>query len=590
MRGKRYSTVFYQLTLFFILAGILPIGILGTYMYSRISELAGQELTHSYEVLASQYLGAVQEKLAQYETSVSNIAKNTVIIDQLENTELNKYTRGSMIRDEIFKSLLTEGQNAVRNCMIYSDQEEEASVYGKGVTMSAMASRERWYAAWKGEMKEWFFYENPAAGGNSLGVLVYPIYQQDLVSLKQKQIGIVKLEVYLEKLFAPVGTTQNTFQAAVFDDELHSWYQTNNTGEEEALACLETVQEKGWDDGVVRIVDDQMVCVKHLEECGLQFLFFFGRDGLEERNRDVNRTLIPLILLMICVDCAVCYVFAKSFSKRVNLLVNKFKQVETGDFSVTKPIPGNDEIKILDDQFNHMLETINALIRENYIQELEKKETELQNLQLQINPHFLYNTLETISSMAAVRQAFTVCEMCVRLGEIFRYSLGKDYGEFVTVEQELHHVENYVYIQKVRYGDKFEAYYHIEPEVRQCLLLRFILQPVVENAILHGIVPMTGNGTLEIIAEKQGKMLCVRVEDDGVGMDDKKKKELEEYIDRPENSSEEQRSIGVRNVHRRIRLACGEPYGVRIESEPGRGSSFQITFPLCRKGDEKCIH
>ena len=85
-------------------------------------------------------------------------------------------------------------------------------------------------------------------------------------------------------------------------------------------------------------------------------------------------------------------------------------------------------------------------------------------------------------------------------------------------------------------------------------------------------------------------MLCVRVEDDGVGMDDKKKKELEEYIDRPENSSEEQRSIGVRNVHRRIRLACGEPYGVRIESEPGRGSSFQITFPLCRKGDEKCIH
>ena len=166
--------------------------------------------------------------------------------------------------------------------------------------------------------------------------------------------------------------------------------------------------------------------------------------------------ILPLILLVTGIDSVGCYIFAGMFSKRVNFLVNKFKRVETGDFSVTAPVSGKDELRILDDQFSHMLDTINSLIRENYVQELEKKETELQNLQLQINPHFLYNTLETISSIAAVRQTFAVCELCGRLGEIFRYSLGKDYGEFVTVEQELHHVENYVYIQKVRYGDKFE--------------------------------------------------------------------------------------------------------------------------------------
>ena len=586
MRRKQYSTVFYQLALFFFVAGILPIAILGIYMYSRISSLAGQELTHSYELLASQYLGAVQEKVMQYETSLDFIAKNTIINEQLGNGEMNSYVRGKMISEEVSQSLILDDRNTIRSCLIYSYL-EDTPVYGTRVTMGDVAVREKWYQFWKGAVEEWFFYENPVNVGENLGVLVYPIYHQDLTALKWEQIGIVKLEFYLPRLFAPAREDRNSFRVAVFDDNRQIWYQSDGVDEPEARKCLTVVQGKGWDDGNVRNVSGQMICARRLEECGLNLLLFFGRDGLEEKRREVNRMILPLILLVTGIDSVGCYIFAGMFSKRVNFLVNKFKRVETGDFSVTAPVSGKDELRILDDQFSHMLETINSLIRENYVQELEKKETELQNLQLQINPHFLYNTLETISSIAAVRQTFAVCELCGRLGEIFRYSLGKDYGEFVTVEQELHHVENYVYIQKVRYGDKFEVFYHVEPEVRQCLILRFILQPVVENAILHGIAPMTGCGTLEITVERREETLCVRVEDDGVGMDSMKKAELEEYINGPESSSGEQGkgSIGVRNVHRRIRLACGERYGVTIESEPYRGSSFLITFPLRRRED-----
>lgn len=587
MRRKRYSRVFHQLALLFILAGILPIAVLGIYMYNRINILAGQELTQSYELLASEYLGGIKEKLAQYETSLKFISKNTVIIELLGNKEMNSYARGGMISEELFKSLILDDQKTIRNCMIYSNQ-EDAPVYGRRVTMSETADRESWYRAWQGRTGEWFFYRNPAASRNNLGVLVYPIYQVDPVSQKQEEIGFVKLELFLERLFTSATEDRGSFRVAVFDRELRSWYRSNGVEEAEALAWMEEIEEKGWNDGAVRIINGQIICARYVEEYGLNFLLFFGRDGLEEKHREVNSTILPLILLVMGIDSIGCYLFAGIFSKRVTFLVNKFKRVETGDFTVTEPMPGNDELKILDDQFNHMLETINALIRENYVQELEKKETELQNLQLQINPHFLYNTLETISSIAAVRQAFTVCEMCGRLGEIFRYSLGKDYGEFVTVEQELHHVENYVFIQKVRYGDKFEVFYHIEPEVRQCLILRFILQPVVENAILHGIAPMTGNGTLEITVGRQEEMLCVRVEDDGIGMDSVRKKELEDYISRSESDRENRASIGVRNVHRRVRLACGEQYGVTIDSEPHKGSSFLITFPLRRKGDEEC--
>nr|WP_296484224.1 sensor histidine kinase [uncultured Acetatifactor sp.] len=587
MRRKHYSTVFHQLALFFILAGILPIAVLGLYMYDRVNKLAGQELTHSYEILASQYLGGIQEKLTRYETSLKFITQNTVIIEQLGSTALNSYTRGGMISEEVSKSLILDEQSTIRNCMIYSEL-KNAPVYGRRVTTKDTAVREKWYPVWQGKMGEWLFYENSAGTGNNLGVLVYPIYQMDLVSLKQEQIGFAKLEIYMERLFAPATEDGSSFRTAVFDEEMQCRYRTDGVEETEALACLEEIRKNGREDESVRIINGQMVCVRNLETCGLKFLLFFGTDGMEQKRREVNSTIIPLILLVMGIDSIGCYLFAGMFSRRVTILVNKFKRVETGDFSATEPISGNDELKVLDDQFTHMLETINALIRENYVQELEKKETELQNLQLQINPHFLYNTLETISSIAAVRQAFTVCDLCGRLGEIFRYSLGKDYGEFVTVEQELHHVENYVFIQKVRYGDKFEVFYHIEPEVRQCMILRFILQPVVENAILHGIAPMTGNGTLKISVGRQGEILYVKVEDNGIGMDSIRKSELEEYISRPENSREDKGSIGVRNVHRRVRLACGDQYGVSIESRPYRGSGFLITFPLRRKGDEEC--
>jgi len=575
-KEKRYHTVFHQLAVFFILASILPIGVMGSYMYGRYNELATQELSHSYELLCEQYIGNVQEKLAQYENSIAFISDNTVINEQLGNVEMNPYIRANMVSEEVYKSLLADGQSAVRNCVVYSNM-EYAPLYGRRVSMFSAARRENWYRSWQERVGEWFFYEDPLNPGTGIGVLVYPVNRLDLVWLRQERIGIVKLELYLDRLLAPAGNGKDSFQVVAFDDDGTVWYQTNKA---ESMEFREAVREDAGKQRGLQIINGQMVAVERLEDCGLNLLLFFGKDGMEEKRREVNAILLPFTLFVAGLVSIGCYFFARGFSGRVNLLVDKFKKVETGDFSVTAPISGNDEIKILDNQFNHMLETIRNLIQKNYIQELEKKETELRNLELQINPHFLYNTLETISSIAAVQQVFTVCELCGRLGDIFRYSLGKDYGEFVMVGQELHHVKNYVYIQKVRYRDKFKVFYYVEPEVERCRIARFILQPIVENAILHGIAPMEGNGTLEIAVERNGDTLCVRVEDDGIGMDGAHREELEAYIDSSQKDSRGRNSIGIRNVHQRIRLTYGEPYGVKIESSPGGGSRFLITFPL----------
>jgi sensor histidine kinase YesM len=272
----------------------------------------------------------------------------------------------------------------------------------------------------------------------------------------------------------------------------------------------------------------------------------------------------------------------------VAILVHKIKAAETGDLTIGEEIGGNDEIAVLDKQFNQMLYKLNNLINKNYIQQLENKKTELRNLQLQINPHFLYNTLETISSIAAVKKVFTIVEICEKLGNIFRYSIGKNYGEYVTVKQELEHIQNYVHIQKTRFVHKFDVFYYVEPETEDRKILRFILQPIVENAIVHGLSNKSGNGTLEISITQENDNLVITIDDDGIGMSEKKVEELTEYInsEKTNNSLEENKlGIGVRNVNQRIKLTCGNEYGIVIKSSEKQGTCFTIFLPLISGGD-----
>ena len=138
-----------------------------------------------------------------------------------------------------------------------------------------------------------------------------------------------------------------------------------------------------------------------------------------------------------------------------------------------------------------MLGKLDSLIQKNYIRELENKKAQLKNLQLQIIPISFTTRWKPSAPWAAVKQVFDICDICQKLGEIFRYNLGKNYGEFVTVAQELGHVQNYIFIIKKRYGNRFEVFYNISIDTDNAMTLRFILQPIVENAILHGLVKQT---------------------------------------------------------------------------------------------------
>lgn len=537
MRGKgiHSKSIFVQLIVFSLLTSLVPILIISIFLFYKLDNTAQTETKDYHEQITSQYMKNIEEKLQQYRNSLEVIANNTVILNTLTDEKLNPYDRGELVSKEVDNSLLLEMQSEVRNCMVYS-RVQNCKVYGSRASMMQQASREVWYLQEKAEEDGWFSYF-ALKDSEPILSLVKDIEQLDTEHLSRSQLGIIKLDVAMKRLFVPASTEDDesaTYNVIVYKGQgkdAKILYQTvNNDGAE--------ILKKYWEETADRKdgansngqISTYTVNGQTLEEYGLNLLFLFDNQDSWQKRVEIIEAILPLLLLLIVTVTGLIYWYSKDFSSRVELLVRKFRRAETGDLSVSEEIGGSDEIAVLDQQFNRMLGKLDQLIKTSYVQKLENKEAQLKNLQLQINPHFLYNTLETISSIAAVKQVFVVCDICGKLGEIFRYSLGKDYGEMVPLEQEMKHIKNYMFIQEIRHGNRLQVFYNIDVDAAHVYIPRFILQPIVENAISHGLGNLTSVGTLEISAFEKNDRLYIQIEDDGEGMDQEKVAEIVRFI------------------------------------------------------------
>ena len=592
MKGKgiHSRSIFVQLLVFSLLASLVPTLLISIFLFYKLDRTAQAEVQDYHDQITSQYMKNIEEKLQQYRNSLEVIANNTVILNTLTDETLNPYDKGELVSKEVNNSLLLEKQSEVRNCMIYSSV-QDCKIYGRRASMMQQASREVWYLQERVIKDDCFSYF-ALKDSEPILSLVKDIEELDTEHLSRSQLGIIKLDVAMKRLFVPAATDSE--ENATYDVIVYK-----NEGED-AKILYQTLKENGseilkkyWSDTAKEetgansegLIDTYTVAGQTLEDYGLNLLFLFDNQDSLEKRAEIIETILPLLLLLMIAVTGVIYWYSKDFSSRVELLVKKFRRAETGDLSVSEKISGTDEIAVLDQQFNRMLGKLDQLIKTSYVQKLENKEAQLKNLQLQINPHFLYNTLETISSIAAVKQVFVVCDICGKLGEIFRYSLGKNYGELVPLEQEMTHIKNYMFIQKIRYGDRLQVFYNIDVDAPHVHIPRFILQPIVENAISHGLSNLTSVGTLEVSAFEKKDRLYIEIEDDGEGMVREKVAEITRFINTAK-PVEGKKNIGIRNVNQRIKLAYGEAYGITIRSAPYQGSRFTIQLPIMRKGEE----
>lgn len=285
--------------------------------------------------------------------------------------------------------------------------------------------------------------------------------------------------------------------------------------------------------------------------------------------------LVCLALLALTVMFGISIYFADNVSKPVQLLSSVIGQVGRKSNQEITLIDESqniweDEMGMLITSYNAMAQRINENIIQSYIAELNQKRTELKMLQFQINPHFLYNALNTISSIAILENVEYIPDIANSLSDMFRYNIKG--SNIVTVGDELVQLQNYMNIQNIRFPDRFRVEIDIPEEIRNCSIIKFVLQPIVENSIHHGFVKKRGKDRLKISARLEDEVLTLIVEDDGIGIDPKRVKEMNERFVREDTAielGEDAKSIGLANVNARLRNYYRGQGGIQVESCPG---------------------
>jgi len=301
------------------------------------------------------------------------------------------------------------------------------------------------------------------------------------------------------------------------------------------------------------------------------FLSKIPYDELMSRINLTRNLTILLTLVSALVVSGIFYILSSRISTPINQLLKGMKEVESGNFDIKVTIDRDDEIGALSQGFNQMAEHLSSLIHENYIIQIKKKEAEIKALQSQINPHFLYNTLDIAYWSSRIEDAPNTEQILANLSTLFKLGLNSG-KEFTTIGKEMEHLQSYINIQLLRFEDEPKINIDIDESICDIEILKLMIQPVVENSFLHGIDELEDEGMINITCFVEDETIIFEIYDNGKGMETSMANSLlcEESTNK---------GYGLRNVNERIQLYYGKNYGISIESELNLGTKVRIQIP-----------
>lgn len=323
----------------------------------------------------------------------------------------------------------------------------------------------------------------------------------------------------------------------------------------DVIYTIQTMEDSGW----------RVVGVSYVDEL------------ITKKVQNVAALLLGLLFLVLFTAICSSLVFSRMISKPVKRLIHAMEEFEdsASDFTY-HAVEGSKEIGELSQSFGHMVVQIQQLMEKVREEEITLRKAELRALQAQINPHFLYNTLDAIGWLCEEERTQDAVEMVNALAKLFRISISKGH-EMITVEKELEHARSYLKIEKFRYK-QFTYSFDVEEECLNYYCNKITLQPIIENAIYHGLDRMVDEGEIQIGVHSRGDNLIFTVEDNGIGMT---KEQCREIL---EGSAGDKTGIGIRNVNNRIKIYFGEQYGIQIDSELDEGTKVTIVMPKIGEG------
>ncbi len=341
--------------------------------------------------------------------------------------------------------------------------------------------------------------------------------------------------------------------------------------------------EKDLKEGIV-------VLKQTLKDVPLSLYGYYNSKIISDEFAKMRWKTVFIIITSIMISLFSILLIASNITKRTRQVVNQSKQIAMGNFVQTyKNMGGNDEIEILADSINQMSIKLKALIEDKYNSQIlkarleqETAEARLLALQSQVNPHFLYNALESIRLKASVRDETETAKMILYMSRMFRRVINWS-DDIITLEKEIEFLEEYLNIQKYRFDDEFEYAIQVEERALKCMLPKFIIQPLAENACVHGVESISGNRLVQVYAALRDDKIVISVLDNGSGISDDMLDNLKEILS---SRSKPIGSVGLYNVYQRLVLYYGKDFTFDIKSEPEQGTEFSITIPMRNSREE----
>ncbi len=336
-------------------------------------------------------------------------------------------------------------------------------------------------------------------------------------------------------------------------------------------------------DANIEMLDNNIYIMTELIQDNIQYYIYYQTQSMghltEQLNERVHTFTVFCALLLgfsLIIVIVLTFMIVMGIISPIRELSQATEKISQGDFSVRVQVDTNDEVEVLADGVNIMTESIERFVSKIKEDERKMRRADLRLLQEQINPHFLYNTLDTIVWLIEGNDSDKAVNMVMSLSEFFRLVLSKG-REYITIQEEEMHIRSYLEIQQVRYRDIMDYEIHIAPELYQYKILKLTLQPLVENSLYHGIKYKRAKGTIIVTGAMSEGMIHFKVEDDGVGMNPEELDNLRKEIVKP--CKDTGKGFGLANVNERIRMNFGAEYGMTIDSAQGKGTCVEIVIP-----------
>ena len=394
-------------------------------------------------------------------------------------------------------------------------------------------------------------------------------------------LGVVVVDVRVDDLkqISQVGMMFNGKLALLDENNQILYVEDEETSKDDMDSLQDLFTDMSMGDGAEENSINKagyLISSMSLDIAGWKIVGMVSQEMIYGKINTIRNMMLFVSVICICLSVMLAIWVSKGISKPILQIRSAMKKVEKGDLKIHTHINQKDEIGELAGSFNHMVDKLNELVKQQKESQQKLLLSELNALQAQINPHFLYNTLDSINWMARAGQIDQVSDMINSLSIFFRISLSKG-KTFITVEEELRHVENYILIQKKRYERYLDYEISVPKHLYQYQCIKMILQPLVENSIYHGIKEKEEKGTISITAKEENNAILFYVTDTGQGMTKEKMKELQQMMQ--EGREYDANAYGIINVQRRIQTYFGKEYGLHFQSVLGKGTEVIVTIP-----------